>query len=273
MPSRRRSLIGIALAAAFASTSAVAHHGHEHDDAHEQAQPPAKVVGTVTLPARVVADPQHDFSVAVEQTGVLEAPPGGFPTPGQAVVAGQVLGYLHPAIPQSERRDLESDLTLARRDVDLGKLQVKRYAVDENQKPDIMLPTQSLQTLLDYRAARVRETQYASTQNARIALVAPMSGEVVASIAREGLIAAPGIRLFELAGASALSIESQFGDRDPLPEHAHQVRTRRGDLVEVVFQSASFDASRRSRRALYRVTTASALLAIGEPQQLLVEAE
>lgn len=224
----------------------------------------------ITLPAQVIADPRRQVVLTADQAGTLEAPPGGFVDAGSSVRAGQVLALLRPALPEPQRRDLEADLALAERDVELGKIQIKRYGINLAEKFDVKLPTPSLQVVLDYRTAQARAQQYGTALLQLIPLTAPSAGVVQRSLARRGAAVALGQSLFELSLSIPRAVELQFADRGFDAAAATQATTLSGRTLPLAFLGTAYDPALRLQRAYYALSSNDTGLAVGEPLQVRV---
>ena len=174
-----------------------AHDVHAHPD-----------VASTSRPARVIADTRKSVLVAAPEAGVLAAPAGGFKRAGQRVQAGELLGRLRPATPQAQRRDIEGRLVDARRDADIGALQIDRYGITEAQRFDISLPTQTLQILTEYTAAKTRRAQLETSLDGTVEIRAPRAGRVLRADADASRQLAPGDALFAIqSDCDAIAIE------------------------------------------------------------------
>lgn len=225
------------------------------------------VADAATLAGKVVADPRASLRVSVEQAGRLEAPPGGFPSPGQRLQAGQVLAYLRPNIPAPERRDLDAQLATADRDVTLGELQVRRFNAVDTGKFDGQITLPSLQILGDYRSARERQSQLSGALSGRQALTAERAGTVLASRARTDRDIAAGDTVFEIGDADGLAVEaiSPDGQLDAsAPVYATAID---GASTVLRLIAESFDPELRARRYLFAIT-GDAGLRVGEPVRI-----
>ncbi len=207
---------------------------------------------TARWPARVVSDARHSVVVAAPEAGALLAPAGGFVRPGQPVRAGQVLGHVRPAVPQRLRRNIEAQLVDARRDTAIGALQVDRYGITEAPHFDISLPTQTLQILTDYKAAKIRRAQLESSLDGSVAIIASHGGRVLRSEAGRNRQLAAGEALFtiETDGGHAVIELKAIDDGFVAPATAIAVLDdgRRLPLRRI---GGGFDAAQRAHVALY----------------------
>lgn len=244
------------------SASGRGHEGHVHHD--EPAVPPVTPVPLPTVataaaaaavtsrPARVIADARKSVVVAAPEAGVLEAPPGGFKRAGQTVAAGELLGRLRPATPQAQRRDIEARLVDARRDTSIGALQIDRYGITEAQRFDISLPTQTLQILTEYTAAKARRSQFEASLDGSVEIRAPRAGRVLRADADASRQLAAGEALFAIqADGEALAIELKDTDNGFVaPPSAVAVLTD-GRQLPLARIGNGFDVAQRAQVALY----------------------
>jgi hypothetical protein len=234
---------------------------HEHEE--QESVPPPAQAGPVMLrlPGRVVPDPRLDLQVAAVQDGELTPEGSALPLPGESVKAGQVLAWLRPLLSQPEKRDLDVDLAAAQRDELLGKIQIKRYDIDEAQHLDVMLPTPSLEILTNYRSAQARGGELQRALGRRIAVVAPHDGVVLRSEAVAGRVYAAGTSLFEITAPGALAVEVR--SVDSLPARAPVLSADRRPLKPL---GVGYDAGLRAWRALYAVSGAN--LVVNQPVEV-----
>ncbi|MCX7071613.1 MAG: HlyD family efflux transporter periplasmic adaptor subunit [Gammaproteobacteria bacterium] len=255
-----RSRVGLGALLLALAAAVPAHEGHGHAEpasaapvAPSAALPvAAAATPRISRPARVIADVRRSVLVAAPEAGVLEAPAGGFKRAGQTVRAGELLGRLRPATPQALRRDLEAQLVEARRDTALGALQIDRYGITEAQRFDISLPTQTLQILTDYTAAKERRAQFENGLDGTVEIRAPRSGRVLRSDADASRQLAAGESLFAIqSDGEALAVELKVADdRFVAPQTAVAVL---GDGRELPLAriGSGFDQAQRVHLSLY----------------------
>ena len=276
---RHRCLLAVLL---LASASGSGHEGHAHRDAVPAPAtttvplapnlPTAAAVSSEALinrPARVIADVRKSVLIAAPEAGVLEAPPGGFKRAGQRVVAGELLGRLRPATPQLQRRDIEAKLVEARRDADIGALQIDRYGITEAQRFDISLPTQTLQILTDYSAAKTRREQLQTSLDGTVEIRAPRSGRVLRADADASRQFEPGEAVFAIqSDGDAIVIELKDTDEGfvaPLTAHALLSDGRELPLSRI---GSGFDSAQRAHVALYAPARAADGLIVNQRLRL-----
>lgn len=210
--------------------------------------------------ARVLADPQRRWRAMSDRPGVLQAPDGGFPVAGQRVAAGQLLAWLHPAISDPERRDLQSRRRAEQRDFELAQVQIRRFDIDAEKQIDISLPTPSMQIVADYHGAQARGAALDRVLSERLALKAPSAGVLLASYAQSGQLSSPGDALFEGMAADGVVIELIHDEQPAVDVAAASL----GDGRALCLIGDSYDAGLRAWRALYAADAAAATLTPGQ---------
>lgn len=260
--SGRRLLPALLLAL---SAGSGAHEGH----VHAEAPPPsprtpvaaaaAVVPSFVGWPARVVSDARRTVTMAAPEAGVLLAPASGFRRAGQRVRAGEVLGRLRPATPQLARRGIEGKLADARRDTLLGSLQIDRYGIAEAPRFDVSLPTQTLQILTDYDAARIGRAELEQSLDGTVAVVAPCAGRLLRVDADASRQVRPGEPLFTLeADGAALAVELRLVDERFEPPGRAVAMLDDGRRLPLTRIARGYDAATRAEVATYALATPGA---------------
>lgn len=164
---------------------------------------------TVSLPGRVIADPNASGPVQAAQRGRVEAGPQGLPLPGQAVRRGQVLAWVrHQAEP----------LARGSQQAQIAELQAQRAVAEQR--------VQRLESLAgtvprkDIEAARAelqglvaREARLADSLDPREPLLAPVSGVVSQLRVSPGQVVEAREVLMEIVDPARLLVEA--GTADP----------------------------------------------------------
>lgn len=256
LPLHRAALAGLVLATGL---GAAAHDGHVHAGdgtpspaaATPSAARPSKDVSR-GWPARVILDRRASLVVAAPEAGTVLAPPAGWPQAGRRVRAGELLAQLRPATRQTQRRDLESELVDARKDRALGALQIDRYGITDAQRFDISLPTQTLQILTDYDAARTRSTQLEAGLDGLIPIVATRAGRLLRVEADASQPVAAGAPLFAIAsGDAALAIELRAADDGFVAAPTATAVLDGGVRLPLTRIASGYDGAARLHVALY----------------------
>ncbi|MFN4265813.1 MAG: efflux RND transporter periplasmic adaptor subunit [Aquabacterium sp.] len=136
-----------------------------------------QVAATVTLPGRVIVDPNHSGLIQSAHGGRIEAGPQGLPVAGQAVKQGDVLAWIrHHADPYA-RAAQESQQAELRATRQLAEQKLRRL-----QSLEGTVARKDLEAAeLELRALAQREQSVAQSLNAREALLAPLDGVIARS--------------------------------------------------------------------------------------------
>ena len=161
---------------------------------------------TLSLPGRIIADPDASGVVQSSVGGRLSAAPGGFPGLGARVARGDVLALVTPpvqAVDASDMRQTQGDL-----DQQIAIL-VRRVARFETLAPGGVVAQTALDDaraelagLRDRRAALDAQRREPET------LTAPVDGVVAERAAVAGQMAAPGTMVFRIVDPDRLYVEA-----------------------------------------------------------------
>ena len=171
---------------------------------------------SVTLPGRIIPDPNGIAYVQASVAGRLAAPDGGFARLGARVATGDVLALVQPALgsadattQQQQARELDQQLALVRRR--LERLRAIANVVARAQIEDAELELEGLlkrRSNLD-QVLRIREQ-----------LVAPMPGVIAAASAVAGQIAEPNAVIFQIVDPARFWVEALSNQAQGITEHA-----------------------------------------------------
>lgn len=208
-----------------------------------------EVTPTVSLTGRVIADPNRSGRVQAPQSGRLMPPDGGFPLPGMAVKAGQVLGYLELVLRAEDGSGISQQLAALDKDVRLAQQQWNRLsnlkgAVAQAEIDDARA---TLEGLLREREAMARAVAK------RVPLTAPIDGMIVTSTAIPGqMIEDRDINVvFEVAEPAALMVEALSFD-GPLLDGARVSASLNGRTVPLTLAGQGVAAAPGATRLLLR---------------------
>ncbi len=241
-------------------------------DIRTQLTQPGEAARTLTLPGRVVMDPNAGGRVQALAGGRVVPGPQGLPVPGQAVQAGQVLAYVAYGANPVEAANQQAQLAELRSQRSLAAQRVARLELLEGTVPrkDIEAARAELASLT------AREQAVAPSVGAREALRAPISGVVASSHAVAGQVVEPRELLFELVDPARLMVEASTADAALAASLAPRSPAR---LVGVpAAQLQLLAAARALRDGLVTLSfraqpdkgTSALPLALGQPVQVLV---
>jgi hypothetical protein len=163
---------------------------------------------TVVLNGQVIPDPNHSAIVAGAESGILDAPPGGFPALGRKVRKGEILAYLRPVVSGAEQTRRRAALAkLRKQDIALNTLD-RTMVQAQVRYQSAMASTNSVLRALETEssALRAREKALAASLDRRVPLIAPVTGTISLAHARIGALAHPGQTVFEILDPQRLRV-------------------------------------------------------------------
>lgn len=211
----------------------------------------------------MIADPRHLRRVDAPAPGLVEPPEQGFPAPGAAVRAGQVLAYVVPSYDGATRADLLADQALARRDAAIGALKMQRFNVDETRQFDGSVALPSLEILGESRSASGRVAALDKALTQRLAIVAAGSGRLVRAHIRTGSRVNAGEPLFEILSPDRVLVEVIRPDTGGTGEPLQRARLSERQTAAIRLDHRVRDAASRSVRDYYVLDTPAAPLPLG----------
>ncbi|MCU0818559.1 MAG: efflux RND transporter periplasmic adaptor subunit [Beijerinckiaceae bacterium] len=159
----------------------------------------------VTLPGRIVPDPNASGVVQASVSGRISAPPGGFRRLGTRVAAGDVLAIVQPAISAADltsqaqqMRELDQQISLISRRLERYR-QMTAGSVTRAQIEDAELELTGLQA----RRATVETFQRQPEK-----LLAPVDGVLASANVVAGQMADPNAILFQIIDSARLWVEA-----------------------------------------------------------------
>ncbi|MDB5840104.1 MAG: hypothetical protein JWQ23_2056 [Herminiimonas sp.] len=201
------------------------------------------------LVGRVVMDPNAGGKVQPMVAGRIEPGPRGFPSLGQPVRRGEVLGYVRPAIATVERANQAAQAAELRSVQALAEKRLARVTQLEGSVPQKEIEAAQI----ELASAKERLAVVGASLSSREALVAPASGVIASANAVAGQVVDAREVLFEIVDPNRLRIEAtahdaetatnisaasvQIGSSKPLPlEFIGAGRTLREQMVPVHFR-------------------------------------
>jgi biotin carboxyl carrier protein len=229
---------------------------------------------TVKLPGHIVPDPHAHGQVEASLLGRIVAPPDGLPVVGEAVKAGQVLGYVEPAVGVVDRTEVRrkvAELTTEIR-VETESLEIlKQFFFVPFRDGKIYQAEQRLAGLRRERDALLPLLQ---TQEP---LRAPTDGVISESAAIPGSIVHPGDRIFEIVNPKLLWVEASAPDPATADAASRVVSasalTPEGTRLTLTFVGSSLAVRQQSTPVLFRIEDPPPGLRVGRPVTVSVESE
>lgn len=298
--SRRRSstvmlAIAVMIAVGALSLPALAHEGHDDDDAKPPApaaaltgdraarladgaifipKPVQRIFGlrtTVTetrnfrraieLPGRIIADPNASGFVQAAVGGRLAPPAGGFPQLGARVKQGDVLGYVTQplqAIDLSDMRQRQGELD---QQISIVDRRMKRF---ESLAPaGAVSQAQVEETRLELQGLRERRASLDKVRREPEELIAPAAGVIAEGRPVAGQIVQSNAVIFQIVDPAKLWIEALSFQalRDVTDASA---KTSTGKALSIAFKGSGFADRSQSVPAHFAVESGAEGVRAGE---------
>jgi biotin carboxyl carrier protein len=229
---------------------------------------------TVKLPGRIIPDPHAHGQVEASLLGRIVPPPDGLPVVGEAVKAGQVLGFVEPSVGVVDRTEVRrkvAELTTSIR-VETENLEIlKQFFFVPFRDGKIYQAEQRLAGLRREREALLPLLQ---TQEP---LRAPTDGVISDSTAIPGSIVHPGDRIFEIVNSKLLWVEASAPDPATADTASRVVSasalTPEGKRLTLTFVGSSLAVRQQSTPVLFRIEDPPPGLRVGRPVTVSVESE
>lgn len=222
----------------------------------------------ITLPGRLIADPNASGVVQAAVAGRLSPPPGGFPRLGARIKAGDVLAIVQPSIPAADlttqaqqARELDQQISLVTRR--LERFRQITGSVTRSQVEDAELELAGLY------ARRASIDKFPKEPEK---LIAPVDGVIAASNVTNGQIAEPAAILFQIADPARIWVEalSYAGAVQP---GAASVQLADGRNIPLAFEGTGFAAVNQAVPVHFSIGEATRGLRLGQLVTVLVETD
>lgn len=220
-----------------------------------------RAAATVELPGRVVMDPNAGGRVQTLTGGRVLPGPKGFPTAGQAVRKGEVLGYVVFNANPIEAANQQAQLAQIRTNRHLAQQRVQRLELLEGTVPrkDIEAARAEARSLV------AQERAVGASVGAREVLAAPVGGVVASSSVVAGQVVDPKDVLFEIVDPTRVLIEASTSDAS-LASHVGQAGLAGAPGVALQFLGAARSLRDGTLPLTFRAASQGGLdLPIGQP--------
>jgi len=227
-----------------------------------------QVATSVELNGHVVADPNGQGRVQAPQAGRIEPGPRGLPHLGQRVARGEVLAYVVPTVNPLEAANQRAQLAQLAAELDLAQKRHARLSQLEGSIPrrEIEAAANAVAGLEQRRAAA------AQGLGTRLALVAPVSGQVSVTAAAAGQVVDARDVLFEIVDPSRLLVEAlAYDPRLPAQIRAASGATSDGRALPLALLGHGAALREHAVPVAFRVGAGVQGLAIGQPVRVLAQ--
>ncbi len=298
LPRRRRVVAFIVgIAALLIAASAFAHEGHDHgpDASGGSGNAPARRPdGTIFLPkpsqrllevrtlklvpstqrrsarltGRIVANP--NFSGVVQSTiqGRYQAPPGGVPSLGQRVAAGDLLGRVAPSFASIDASDMTQKLGEIDQQIAVTRAKLSRIEPLLRSNAVSRGTVEETQIQLDGLVRR-REELLASRIQAE-ELRAPVEGVIAAVRVVSGQVISQTDQVFQIVNPSELFVEGLIFDQiDPDAIVEADAVTAGGQTLALSYVGRSRALQQQYALIQFKITGAVRSLNVGMPVTII----
>jgi hypothetical protein len=204
------------------------------------------LAATVEFNGKVIADPNAGGRIQATQSGRIEAGPKGLPTLGQKVSRGQVLAFLRPTASSIERGNQQAQFAEIDAQLAIAERKLVRYVELEGVVSKAAIET----ARFEVESLKKRRAAVGASIGAAEQLTAPVSGVIGAASVVEALAYDPAL-VEGIARASA-----------PLPGNG---------ALELQFVGGGRQLREQAIPLLFRVKTANAPVAVGQPLKVIAQ--
>lgn len=223
-----------------------------------------------SLAGRVIADPDRFGVVQSTLGGRITPAAGGLPKLGQAVKAGEVLGYVAPYIAAIDRSDAAQTAGNLDQEIALAETRLARakrlFAVNAGTGVQVEERQIELEGLRKRRAAIALSTTKPEP------LVAPIDGVIAATKGVAGQVVEPKDILFEIIDPSSLWVEAfAFDQSAPQSYSGASATTQDGSSFKLAFIGRSRALRQQSTVLQFAIENPPVSLNVGMPVTVLVQ--
>lgn len=226
-----------------------------------------ELAATVEFNGKVIADPNAGGRVQAAQAGRVEAAAGGLPTLGQKVTRGQVLAILHPVASSIERANQQAQLSELDAQLAIAERRRDRYEQLEGSVSRSAVEAARLEA----QGLKQRRAALAAGLGAAEPLRAPVSGVISAANVVAGQVVESRETVFEVIDPARLAVEALAYDAALVEGISRAQAPVAGGMLELQFLGGSRQLREQALPLLFRVKSATAPLAVGQPLKVLAQ--
>ncbi len=226
-----------------------------------------ELAASVEFNGKVIADPSAGGRIQATQAGRLDAGPNGLPTLGQQVAKGQVLAHLRPVANSIERGNQQAQLAELEAQLAIAERKRARYEQLEGAVPQSAIEAARFEA----DALKKRRAAIAASIGAPEALRAPVSGVIGAAHVVAGQVVEAKEILFEVIDPARLAVEALAYDATLAESIAHAEAVLPGGVLELRFVGTGRQLREQALPLLFRVKSASAPVAVGQPLKVIAQ--
>jgi RND family efflux transporter MFP subunit len=224
---------------------------------------PQHLPNTLTLPGRIIDDPQSTVLVQAEQTGRLAAPEHGFPQPGTRVAKGELLAHLHPVVSSLDAARQRAELAGLEKDLYLSKRQTERVLAQLGTHDPSASVTLEV-SRAEQEALRRRIDLLRAALTAKIPLTAPADGVIGESNAVNGAVIPAGGQVFSIVDPTRFWMQALAApDMDTARISSAQAVLRDGSSFPLAFAGHGYRLDNQALPLQFRPLAVMPALVVG----------
>jgi RND family efflux transporter MFP subunit len=218
---------------------------------------------SLTLPGRIIRDPQSTVVIQAEQAGRLSPPEHGYPQPGARVKKGALLAYLHPVVSSLEGARQRAELAGLEKDLYLNKRQTERLLAQlgaQDTTASVALEVgRAEQTALHSRIDLLR-----AALTVKLPMLAPIDGVIGDSNALNGAVIPAGGQVFSIVDPTRFWMQALAApDLDTTRISSAQAVLHDGSAYPLDFAGHGYQLSNQALPLQFRPLAAMPALMVG----------
>lgn len=227
----------------------------------------------VRLDAEIVPDPAASARIGSVERGLFEPASPDYLQLGAKVAKGTVLGYIHPLLKESDRIRRRAEIAQTEQELIINEQGLKQISLQLKGQPGMSSTTiyhDNIKNDRDRLLVKLREAR--ASLVGRVALVAPLAGEISVARVRPGALVEAGETVFEVIQPERLWVEAQSYDkieRDAVVRA--EARTRDGRTLPLKYVGQNLSASAESLALEFELHARSPMPRVGERVVLALE--
>jgi len=221
---------------------------------------------TISLPGRIIPDPDASGVVVAAVNGRLIAPAGGFPKLGARVNANDVLARVEPSLQAIDVSDVQQRAGELDQQIAIVRRRVERLTALK----DVVAKSQTEEAQMELAGLLDRRRRLEASRRSPDVLTAPVSGVIAASNAVPGLIATTNAVIFQIADPERMWVEALSYDVLPAIVSASG-RLPDGRSVELAWRGSGLAGARLAAPVHFAVTGETTALRMGQLITVLAE--
>ena len=225
------------------------------------------LAATVEFNGKVVADPNAGGRIQATQSGRIEAGPKGLPTLGQKVAKGQVLAYLRPVASSIERGNQQAQFAEIDAQLAIAERKLVRYVELEGVVSKAAIEAARFEA----EALKKRRAAVGASIGAPEPLRAPVSGVIGAAYVVAGQVVESKEILFEVIDPARLAVEALAYDAALAEGLGRASAPLPGGALELQFVGGGRQLREQAIPLLFRVKSANAPVAVGQPLKVIAQ--